>query len=110
MEYLKDYDKIIANIDLELLREMADQYGYSHLRIVGDDVQCISQFLYTSGILCRVTLQGYGPRYCYHSMTDAVAAFEAWDGVGEPEGWHRATAPGKPTRRREDDGTIVERE
>lgn len=32
---------------------------------------------------------GYTDRWCYADQGKAVAAFGAWDGAGEPEGWHR---------------------
>ncbi|HDZ51431.1 hypothetical protein LCGC14_0113010 [marine sediment metagenome] len=41
----------------------------------------------------------YEDRWCYAGYDKAVAALEAWDGIGEPEGWHRHPATG---RRREE--------
>lgn len=32
--------------------------------------------------------------WCYHSYEAAKAALDAWDGTGEPTGWHRATHTG----------------
>lgn len=45
---------------------------------------------------------GYDDRWCYHSKAAVIAAFEAWDGQGEPEGWHRHPLSG---RRRGKDGS-----
>jgi hypothetical protein len=32
---------------------------------------------------------GYEYRWCFHSFAAAKAAHDAWDGNGEPTGWHR---------------------
>jgi hypothetical protein len=64
--------------------------------------KAICRFLATWAILTgdvgdRVTV---GDRWCYHTLVDALHAFEAWDGTGEPEGWHRHPYSG---RRRDPD-------
>ena len=38
---------------------------------------------------------GYEDRWCYHDKGVAIAAATAWDGTGEPEGWHRHPATGR---------------
>lgn len=38
---------------------------------------------------------GYSRRYCYATLEGALAALEAWDGNGDPEGWHRAPETGR---------------
>lgn len=43
----------------------------------------------------------YSDRWCYHDEDVARAALEAWDGQGEPQGWHRHPISG---RRRDPDG------
>lgn len=43
---------------------------------------------------------GYEKRYCYKTIEGALQALEAWDGTGDPEGWHRAP----DTARRRPDG------
>lgn len=43
-------------------------------------------------------LDWYDDRWCYHTAADALTAARAWDGVGEPDGWHRHPDTG---RRRE---------
>lgn len=32
---------------------------------------------------------GYEDRWCYENRQKAEAALHAWDGTGEPTGWHR---------------------
>lgn len=44
---------------------------------------------------------GYEGRYCYMTFEGAVAAAEAWDGTGDPGGWHKHP----PTKRRRDPET-----
>jgi hypothetical protein len=34
-------------------------------------------------------IHGYSGRWCYHTRDAALAALAAWDGTGEPAGWHR---------------------
>jgi len=45
---------------------------------------------------------GYEDRWCYHTKEAATAAFEAWNGEGEPDGWHRH--PGTGRRRNPETG------
>jgi hypothetical protein len=33
--------------------------------------------------------------WCYHNFADAYAALAAWDGEGEPAGWHRHLRTGR---------------
>lgn len=44
---------------------------------------------------------GYSDRWCYHNYRAAADALDAWDGTGEPEGWHRHPVSGR--RRAEGD-------
>jgi hypothetical protein len=37
----------------------------------------------------------YDNRWCYHTAEAAVEAAKVWDGVGEPEGWHRHPQSGR---------------
>lgn len=41
--------------------------------------------------------QGFEDRWCYESRAKAEAGLRAWDGSGEPTGWHRHP---KTSRRR----------
>lgn len=40
----------------------------------------------------------YDDGWCYHNLASALTALDAWDGSGEPTGWHRHPPSG---RRRE---------
>jgi hypothetical protein len=46
---------------------------------------------------------GYDNRWCYSTSEAAFKALDAWDGEGEPEGWHRHPTSGR--RRPEGDVT-----
>jgi hypothetical protein len=69
----------------------------------GAGVICLHRFMFTYAILAEVERYGYGRRWCYHNYEKAKAAFDAWDGVGEPSGWHRDPVTG---RRVGEDGTM----
>lgn len=34
-------------------------------------------------------------RWCYHGLLSAKSALDAWDGKGEPDGWHRHPVTGR---------------
>lgn len=50
-------------------------------------------------------------RWCYHNHSAALAALAAWDGTGEPKGWHRHPASGRRVAEsegeRDENGRVV---
>ncbi len=38
---------------------------------------------------------GYEKRYCYQTLTGALQGIEKWNGIGDPEGWHRSPETGR---------------
>ncbi len=62
----------------------------------------IMPLLFTHAIILgRIgDMNSYMDRWCYHSLDKARKAHNAWNGTGEPEGWHRHPTTG---RRREID-------
>lgn len=52
-------------------------------------IVAIARFIFTHAIISQVNLSGYEDRWCYHTYEKAKAALDAWDGTGEPRGWHR---------------------
>lgn len=57
-------------------------------------------FLYRLMFTCAVCVGPladgcYDDRWCYHSEVAARAALDAWDGTGEPQGWHRHPFSGR---------------
>lgn len=82
---------------------LTDQCGYSDVRMVAPGLYAaIRPFLFTSAVVTvrAGDTHGCDDRWCYHSHAEAKAALDAWNGEGEPGGWHRHPASG---RRRGDD-------
>lgn len=67
---------------------------------------CIERLAFTYAILADMTYWGYGDRWCFHNYTAAKAALDAWNGEGEPTGWHRHPTSGR--RRRAGDPNFEE--
>lgn len=73
--------------------------GYEHPRVLPDGRWvAIMRLLYTGAV---ITMQAdhaslcYEDRWCYHSVESAKRALDAWDGEGEPQGWHRHPRSGR---------------
>ena len=66
--------------------------GYLHpRRITGGRYAAIAPMIYTHAIITG-RIGDYWPTddlWCYRDLATAKAALDAWDGTGEPEGWHR---------------------
>lgn len=58
---------------------------------------CIVRFAFTHAIITGRfgDDDSYDDRWCYHDYATAKAALDAWDGEGEPNGWHRHPATGR---------------
>lgn len=75
--------------------------GYTdYTRFANGRDAAICRFAFTYAILSDLTRWGYGDRWCYSSIWDAMEALAAWNGEEgtEPQGWHRHPYTG---RRRE---------
>ncbi len=82
--------------------------GYLHPRpLPGGRYGVIAQFLFTYAIITgRIgDFWAYDNRWCYRNFQSAKDALDAWDGLGEPIGWHRHPMTG---RRRETEEEILE--
>lgn len=80
-------------------QETAAENGYLHFRQFEDGGDaCIAPLMFTAAILYGLSDFSYEDRWCYKSVEAAKEALDAWDGTGEPEGWHRHPMTG---RRRE---------
>ena len=74
--------------------------GYRNLRRLDPEtIAGVHEFIYTDAILLFKDgdRTGYVDRWCFEKGK-AEPALDAWDGVGEPQGWHRHPTSG---RRRE---------
>lgn len=88
-----------------LERLMADN-NYSDARPIGDGLfVAISPFFFTHGIIVGEIGDAFGyiDRWCFHCYAAAKAALDAWDGQGEPEGWHRHPASGRRVAQSDDE-------
>lgn len=80
---------------IEAIRTLGDG-TYTDIQIKGDAGICLIQRLaFTYAIRSDVDLWGIGNRWCYKGYAKAKAAFDAWDGTGEPLGWHRHPDTGR---------------
>lgn len=77
-----------------------EEDGFTHYRLFpnGRDAM-LMRLMFTHAIVADLSSMYYGDRWCYHTFEAAKAALDAWDGEGEPTGWHRHPDTG---RRRED--------
>jgi hypothetical protein len=82
----------------EWLTDFAEKCHYEGPKILpGDRYALVSPMLFTAAIITGDIGDDYSftDRWCYHSTEAAHAALEAWDGEGEPKGWHRHPASGR---------------
>jgi hypothetical protein len=82
--------------------------GYGAPKVIRPGVYaCIMPLMFTHAIITgRIgDRMGYDDRWCFSSLAKAQAALDAWDGAGEPQGWHRHPRTG---RRRIEGGPATE--
>ena len=59
-------------------------------------VAFIYQLLFTAAVCVGpLSDRGYDDRWCYHDQAAARCALDAWNGIGEPVGWHRHPFSGR---------------
>lgn len=96
-------DQSAVSEEARFLEYLETDCCYLDVRSLGDGrYSAIMPLLFTHAIIVgrigdRV---GYSDRWCYGGLSKARTAHNAWDGQGEPDGWHRHPATG---RRREID-------
>jgi hypothetical protein len=84
--------------ELVFLQWLIDEVGYRYPRpLPGGRYVAVMPLMFTAAIVTgrmgdRI---GHDDRWCYHSIVDAKRALDAWDGTGEPAGWHRHPASGR---------------
>lgn len=86
--------------DILWLDGLVKANGYLHAKPLLDRpgyYACVMPLMFTAAIIIgRIGEDGeYDDRWCYHSVEDARRALEAWDGEGEPQGWHRHPPTGR---------------
>jgi hypothetical protein len=91
--------------ELSFMDWLKNECGYSHVRpLPGKRWAATSRLMYTTAIVTGTIGDkiNVADRWCYSNPNVATAALEAWDGAGEPQGWHRHPATG---RRRNENGS-----
>lgn len=85
--------------DAAALTAFLASQGYTNIRDLGDGRwAALLGFIFTHAIIVgdwRGAWAGYEDRWCYRTEDTARAALEAWDGHGEPTGWHRHPDSGR---------------
>lgn len=80
----------------ERLARLCRQNHYTDLRFFANGRNAvIHRLMYTYALIADVSFSGYEDRWCYGSYATAKAALDAWDGEGEPSGWHRHPDTGR---------------
>jgi hypothetical protein len=82
--------------------------GFADVRMISDEVwAAVKPFAYTHAIIIGEIgdYSGYLDRWCYKTYDRAKAALAAWNGRGEPTGWHRHPRSG---RRVSDDANTID--
>jgi hypothetical protein len=73
--------------------------GYRFVKLVPPtQFIAILPLMYTAAIIRgRIAdiMTSYDDRWCFHGLDAAKAALDAWDGNGEPVGWHRHPSTGR---------------
>lgn len=84
--------------EVSFVNWLSQDCGYGDIRPLNDGrYVAIRQFLFTHAIIVGQIGDrcGVDDRWCYHSYAAAKTALCAWDGTGEPLGWHRHPASGR---------------
>lgn len=83
-------------MDKEYLKTICQANGYTHLKFFDDGHEAaIMPLMFTHAIVYGLNHFGYEDRWCYSTYEKAKAALEAWEGTGEPDGWHRHPKSGR---------------
>jgi hypothetical protein len=80
------------------LQWLEKENGYTAVRLLSDGRwAALTKMTFTTAIIVGKVSDrwGYDDRWCYHDPVVALAALNAWDGTGEPLGWHRHPRSGR---------------
>lgn len=79
--------------------EFLVENSYTDVRFInnGKEYIAIMPLIFTHAIVKGTVgnIYCYDDRWCYSDYWAAKEAIDAWDGVGEPNGWHRHPATGR---------------
>ena len=76
--------------------KMLRENDYTDYRMYENGIDAvIHRFMFTVAILSEIGWHVHGNRWCYESYEAAKEALDAWNGEGEPDGWHRHPTTGR---------------
>lgn len=81
----------------EYLKFLMDN-GYTDIKLIGENKwAAILRYMFTHAIILGNIgdIYGFSDRWCYYTHKDAQNSLDAWDGIGEPDGWHRHPDSGR---------------
>lgn len=90
-----------VDLSLEMVKYILDMVnqGYYSIRLIrgGEYWTGLFDFMFTTAIIVGKMgdRNSVYDRWCYHDAISAKKALNAWDGEGEPEGWHRHPFTGR---------------
>lgn len=99
----KAEDEVVLSVAPDWLRDWCDylkdeeKAGIRYREIDGKWFVAVVPFMFTAAIIVGHSWAGgcYEDRWCFHTVAMAYEAFDQWDGVGEPMGWHRHPMTGR---------------
>lgn len=71
---------------MKSIHEFLAESGYTDFRTVSGKLCGLQKFMFTTGLVVGLDAAGYEYRYCFENHDQALAALEAWDGIGHPQG------------------------
>lgn len=76
---------------------LTEDCGYLDARIRDNKFDAIYPLAFTYAIITGKAgnVLSFEDRWCYQTYEAAKNALDAWDGTGEPKGWHRHPASGR---------------
>lgn len=88
----------LSRDEIAFLTWLVTDNGYRDIRpLPGGRYAAIQPLAFTHALVVgRIgDMAGYDNSWCYGSYRAAKDALDAWDGVGEPAGWHRNPSTGR---------------
>lgn len=69
------------------LKQHLERNSYTDLRMLpSGELAGLFRFIFTCGLVVGLNRHSFRTRYCYHTVEEARAALEVWDGCGDAPG------------------------